>query len=884
MTDQAGRASPQEQLSALCRLAEITLSEATSEEHLARTARMLRHAVGAAGAAIVYARDDQFLTAGDLDPEAVGISPNGLRIVQRNLAREQRPLGFNVKDRRVVDFVALDCDEQIRRHPRDFLALHLPTAESSSELCLLMGVHAEACPVLPFLRGALPALTMQLERVLDAERTIRHKQQLEALTNAAEILTRTENLPVALRDLATSIASATGYDYVTIDLFDPESQRFVLRVLNENRWADTPLARAWIAALNPDEPDELARLVLATKEPFISPDLQDDERLSPEARGFFKRALLVSAAMLPMTFEEELLGTIIFVSYKTRQFTEQELAALQSVAAQMAAALQAMNMHRRLRQRAETDPLTGVLNHAAIVARIREHLATTPEGPHAVGMVDIDGMKAINDTFGHPAGDTALQAVANAMRQDGALVGRYGGDEFIALLPRADRAAAACYEDRLRAALSQAAIAGATRDDLVPLDVSVGFAVYPEEASTPEQLLAYADTNMYAQKRTHAQSRATERPASRPEEERAAQLIGELVPLLTSPGSLQEKLKRVAQRLTAHTPYDVVHIALYGADPQAALISNTFGHVPENLIQAWNSDQFTYGGEHPLPKLVERLQRPLLLHDLTSDQRLSERQRALIAAAGLHTGLVVPMIWQHQLIGTLSVATKEPGGLTAGDAQFLQAVATQVTAIVRTATAYAETVFLLATAAEGHDAATERHLSSVRTLTSALALACDYSPGEAEELGLAAVLHDVGKVRVPGHILSNQGRLNPEEWEELKLHTTWGQQLLADRPGFHLAAVIAGCHHERWDGTGYPAGLSGDAIPEAATIVAVADAFDAITAGRPYRPARHWQEAVAEITACSGTQFNPRVVAALQRLAAHGSLPLPPSATRLAAA
>ncbi len=108
----------------------------------------------------------------------------------------------------------------------------------------------------------------------------------------------------------------------------------------------------------------------------------------------------------------------------------------------------------------------------------------------------------------------------------------------------------------------------------------------------------------------------------------------------------------------------------------------------------------------------------------------------------------------------------------------------------------------------------------------------------------------------------------------MKCHTTWGASFLADRPGFELAATIARCHHERWDGSGYPNGLAGEAIPEAAAIVAVADAFDAMISDRPYRARRPTAQAIQEIEACSGTQFSPKVVEALMRLSQRNALPL----------
>ena len=106
----------------------------------------------------------------------------------------------------------------------------------------------------------------------------------------------------------------------------------------------------------------------------------------------------------------------------------------------------------------------------------------------------------------------------------------------------------------------------------------------------------------------------------------------------------------------------------------------------------------------------------------------------------------------------------------------------------------------------------------------------------------------------------------------MKQHTIWGGAFLAGKAGFELAATVARHHHERWDGTGYPDGLSTDAIPEAALICTVADSLDAMTSNRPYRHGRPLPEAVVEIVRCSGTQFSPRIVEALVRLHDRGDL------------
>jgi putative two-component system response regulator len=180
---------------------------------------------------------------------------------------------------------------------------------------------------------------------------------------------------------------------------------------------------------------------------------------------------------------------------------------------------------------------------------------------------------------------------------------------------------------------------------------------------------------------------------------------------------------------------------------------------------------------------------------------------------------------------------------------------------------------MLASVAEANDNTTGRHLQRVRELTEMLALELDYSHEEARDMGLAAVLHDIGKIQVPDAILNNPGSLSDDEWETMRRHTIWGAEFLRGRKGFDLAEMVAHSHHERWDGGGYPRGLKGNEIPEAALITCVADTFDAITNDRPYRLGRSTDEAVQEILSCAGEQFSPRVAEALERLHKRGLLP-----------
>jgi diguanylate cyclase (GGDEF)-like protein/PAS domain S-box-containing protein len=161
------------------------------------------------------------------------------------------------------------------------------------------------------------------------------------------------------------------------------------------------------------------------------------------------------------------------------------------------------------RERARRDALTGVLNHGAIVHEL-QHLLETPtfDATHVVVVIDLDGLKAINDTHGHQAGDAALVAVADCLRVDDAIVGRYGGDEFVAILAHAGRDEGHAYIDAVRGGLDETLIDLGSDTPPIAIAASIGISVYPQEAIALRSLIELADSRMYAAKR--------QRPSIRP--------------------------------------------------------------------------------------------------------------------------------------------------------------------------------------------------------------------------------------------------------------------------------------------------------------------------------------------------------------------------------
>jgi HD-GYP domain-containing protein (c-di-GMP phosphodiesterase class II) len=186
--------------------------------------------------------------------------------------------------------------------------------------------------------------------------------------------------------------------------------------------------------------------------------------------------------------------------------------------------------------------------------------------------------------------------------------------------------------------------------------------------------------------------------------------------------------------------------------------------------------------------------------------------------------------------------------------------------------AYRGTVMLLSDVLEFEDEYTAQHSRSVVDLVNAVADELGIPPTERQELEFAAMLHDVGKISIPKEILHKPGALTEGEFALIKHHTIEGQFML-DRVGGLLGRVgeiVRSCH-ERWDGAGYPDGLAGDEIPLAARIVFACDAYNAMTTDRPYRAAGTSEDAVAELVANTGTQFDPKVVTALINVVEQGT-------------
>lgn len=237
--------------------------------------------------------------------------------------------------------------------------------------------------------------------------------------------------------------------------------------------------------------------------------------------------------------------------------------------------------------------------------------------------------------------------------------------------------------------------------------------------------------------------------------------------------------------------------------------------------------------------------------------------------------LALPLSCKGKIAGFL-MATGKGGDdpqISSYDSQLLEATASYIGAFLDNSASYRTqralflgTIEALAAAIDAKDSYTCGHSRRVAMISHSIALAIGMSASEAERVRIAGLVHDVGKIGVPEAVLCKGGRLTDEEFAEIKKHPVIGHRILKDLPSFEdvLPGVLH--HHERMDGRGYPAGLSGDAIPMVARIIGVADTFDAMSSSRSYRAAMPREKVLSELQRSAGAQLDPDMVKAFLTL------------------
>lgn len=271
--------------------------------------------------------------------------------------------------------------------------------------------------------------------------------------------------------------------------------------------------------------------------------------------------------------------------------------------------------------------------------------------------------------------------------------------------------------------------------------------------------------------------------------------------------------------------------------------------------------------------------KPLVLVDAQDDGFGQELERQ-----GIRSALSVPLVCKGEVTGVLNVSKATSAeAFSKENLKIVASFAGQLAVAIENARLYVDlentflgTIGALAAAVDAKDPYTYGHSSAVTDFAMAIGREMGLSDPERETLRIAALLHDIGKIGIDGTILNKPGKLTPDEYQIIQSHPDIAANILGSLEFLHEVVPLVQYHHEHFGGGGYPAGLAGDEIPLGARIISVADAFDAMTSDRPYRPALLFDEAVGELTRYAGVQFDPVVVDAFLR-----SHPAPPE--RLAA-
>ncbi len=316
-------------------------------------------------------------------------------------------------------------------------------------------------------------------------------------------------------------------------------------------------------------------------------------------------------------------------------------------------------------------------------------------------------------------------------------------------------------------------------------------------------------------------------------------------------------LEHAAQALHA----DVATLAFLTSDRRALIHAHTVGIPP-----AAHGSIFAVAGT-PSGRVVESD-----AAFVTADYASTANPVWLDAAYYQYLGpvVIVPIRSGHETIGTVGLGRMRGAGrrpFTDAEVRMLEGIVEIGGAAIHRALlnqslqqAYIQMVLALAQTIESHDSYTAGHSERMVLVADGIAREMGCSDGLIQDIRWGARLHDIGKIGVPDAILNKPGALTEAEWKVMREHPILGEGILSSVERIRGVADLVRHHQERWDGTGYPDGLRGEQIPLGARVLAVVDAYGAITEARPYKPARPHEEAVAEIRRCAGTQFDPQVV------------------------
>jgi diguanylate cyclase (GGDEF)-like protein len=508
--------------------------------------------------------------------------------------------------------------------------------------------------------------------------------------------------------------------------------------------------------------------------------------------------------------------------------------------------------HAAARRAASLDSLTGCLNHAAFQARLREEISRAERGadPFTLALVDLDGFKALNERFGHLAGDTLLRAAGELLRGAVRLhdqVARFGGDEFALLLPATDMVTAQSIVDRT---LESLASAPQPAGEAVTACAGLSSWTWGDHATA---VIERADRALRDAKRDRPEPPVAIAPDGEPGEAGASPALRraeQRTERLAIAGEMGARLSRLLD------PQAIADTAV--GDMRA------LGYEACALVRA---DDLEPSADGAVGRCL-RERRPVLVTDAERDPLYAGK-----VPGGVRSLLAVPLYTGSELWGAIEVRARAAAAFDPADAHLVQTIADHIGGALLTAELYREleqtyvgTAAALAAALEAKDDYTADHAQSIADLAVEVGRELGLERRALRDLRYGAIFHDIGKIAVPDAILHKPGKLTDAEFQVVKRHPVAGEQILAPVPFLADVRRIVRHDHERWDGDGYPDGLRGDDIPVGARIVFVVDAFHAMVSDRPYRKGMPEDEAELQLRTGAGSQFDPAVVDAFLRV------------------
>ena len=505
---------------------------------------------------------------------------------------------------------------------------------------------------------------------------------------------------------------------------------------------------------------------------------------------------------------------------------------------------------QKLKEELYKDPLTGAYNRRYYEEVIRKSI-----GPAGIALMDVDDFKICNDTYGHHAGDLALEAAANAIRsciRNADLLIRYGGDEFLLVLPGIPSDILQAKLEQIRAAVQQATVPGYPH---FRLSLSIGGTMQAITDSM-ENAVRRADRLMYQAK---GRKNAV---------------------MVEVPGHSLAALEKLLQKKSQILLVDdsamsrMILKEILGGDYSILEAENGQECLEKMQAEAGNIALVLLDINMPVMDGFEVLKAMNVNHTIedipvimisSDDSDDAIRRSYELGASDYVTRPFDARIVYRRVTNTIKLYAKQR--------RLVQMVSDQIRARENNTDTLVGVLSHIVEFRNGESGAHVRHIRIITELLlhRLLEISSQYpiTAEQQDNIPLASALHDIGKIGIDEKILNKPGKLTPEEFEVIKTHSMLGAEMLHqlenfnEQPLLQTAYEITRWHHERWDGRGYPDGLKGDAIPISAQLVALADVYDALTSERCYKKAFSHEKAVQMILNGECGAFNPLLLQCL---------------------